>query len=121
MPSVHGSVNEAREPTVRVRLIGGVAGDVEIECVVDTGFIGALVLPREIVGRLALPVVGHEEFRMVGDARDSADVALAQVDWLGEVRRVDVIVKEGRLLGSTLLAGTRLTVDYAAGTVLIER
>jgi clan AA aspartic protease len=121
MPSVRGSVNEAQEPTVRMRLIGGVAGDIEVECVVDTGFIGALVLPREVVERLALPVIGHEEYRMVGDATDSADVVLAQVEWLGEIRRVDVIVKESYLLGSTMLTGTRLTVDYAAGTVLIER
>jgi len=121
MASTAGRVNEAPEPVVTVRLVGGLAGDLEVECVVDTGFTGALVLPRAVVEQLGRPVVTHEEFRMVGGARDSADIALAQVHWLGEVRRVDVIVKEAYLLGAALLAGTRLTVDYDAGTVLIER
>lgn len=121
MASIAGRVNEAPEPLVPVRLVGGPAGELEIECVVDTGFTGALVLPRAVVEQLGLPVVTHEEFRMVGGARDSADIALAQVHWLGEVRRVDVIVKEAYLIGAALLAGARLTVDYGGGTVLIER
>lgn len=121
MAFIEGRVNEAPEPLITLRLVGGVAGDVEVECVVDTGFTGSLVLPRAVVDQLGLPIVTHEEFRMVGGVRDSADIALAQVHWLGEVRRVDVIVKEAYLVGAALLAGTRLTVDYAAGTVLIER
>jgi len=121
MASIAGSVNEAPEPVVPVRLFGGPAGELEVECVVDTGFTVALVLPRSVVEQLGLPIVTHEEFRMVGGARDSADIALAQVHWLGEVRRVDVIVKEAYLVGAALLTGTRLTVDYGAGTVLIER
>jgi clan AA aspartic protease len=121
MAYIAGRVNEAPEPVVSVRLVGGPVGELEVECVVDTGFTGALVLPRTVVEQLGLPVITHEEFRMVGGARDSADIALAQVHWLGEVRRVDVIVKEAYLVGAALLAGARLTVDYGAGTVLIER
>ena len=121
MAFIEGRVDDVPEPVVTLQLVGGVAGDVEVECVVDTGFTGALVLPRVVVDRLALPIVTHEEFRMVGGVRDSADIALAQVHWLGEVRRVDVIVKEAYPVGAALLAGARLTVDYAAGTVLIEQ
>jgi clan AA aspartic protease len=121
MASIVGRINEAPEPVVTLRLVGGPSGEFEVECVVDTGFTGALVLPRAVIEQLSLPVVTHEEFSMVGGVRDSADVALAQVHWLGEIRRVDVIVKDAHLVGAALLAGTRLTVDYAAGTVLIER
>lgn len=121
MASTAGRVNDGPEPVVTVRLVGGPRGTVEVECVVDTGFTGALVLPRSVVEQLGLPVVTHEEIQLVGGVRDTADIALAQVHWLGEVRRVDVIVKEAYLVGAALLAGARLTVDYAAGTVLIER
>ena len=34
---------------------------------------------------------------------------------------VNIIVKEAYLLGAALLVGTRLTVDYDASTVLIEK
>jgi clan AA aspartic protease len=121
MAFIKGRVNDVPEPVVTLQLVGGVAGDIEVECVVDTGFTGALVLPRAVVDQLGLPIVTHEEFRMVGGMCDSADIALAQVHWLGEVRRVDVIVKEAYLVGAALLAGARLTVDYAVGTVLIEQ
>ena len=121
MAFIAGRVNDVSEPVIALQLVGGAAGDAEVECVVDTGFTGALVLPRAVVDQLGLPIVTHEEFRMVGGVRDSADIVLAQVHWLGEVRRVDVIVKEAYLVGAALLAGARLTVDYAAGTVLIEQ
>jgi predicted aspartyl protease len=68
MASTAGRVNEAPEPVVAVRLVGGPAGEMEVECVVDTGFTGALVLPRAVVEQLGLPVITHEEFRMVGGA-----------------------------------------------------
>ena len=57
MASTAGRVNEAPEPVVAVRLVGGLAGDLEVECVVDTGFTGALVLPRAVVERLGLSLV----------------------------------------------------------------
>jgi clan AA aspartic protease len=121
MPSVAGRVNEALEARVRISLIGGQAGTMEVECVVDTGFNGALVLPASIVSQLGLPIISHEVFSMVGNEESSADVVLGQVDWLGEVRRVDVIVREDQLIGTALLDGTRLIVDYIAYTVDIDR
>lgn len=117
MPSEAGNVTEALEARVRVRIIGGL----EVECTVDTGFTGALVLPSEVVLQLGLPVISHEIFAMVGDLEDSADVVLAQIEWLGEVRRVDVIVTDDYLIGTELLAGTRLTIDYVAGTIKIDK
>jgi predicted aspartyl protease len=122
MPSLVGSVNERLEPVVTVRLVGGPAGWTEVECVVDTGCIGpALVLPRDVIDSLGLVVTGHEQFDTVGGVPMSADVTIGQIEWLGEVRSVSVIITESYLLGSQLLAGTRLTVDYESRTVTIER
>ena len=122
MPSLAGSVNDRLEPVVTVRLVGGPSGWTEVECVVDTGFIdAALVLPRDVIESLGLVVHGHEEFDMVGGARTSADITAGQVEWLGEVRSVLIIVNESYLVGSHLLDGTRLTIDYGQHTVTIER
>lgn len=122
MPSLAGSVNDRLEPVVTVRLVGGPAGWTEVECVVDTGFIGAaLVLPQDVIDGLGLIINGHEQFDMVGGARTSADVTIGQVEWLGEVRSVIIIVSESYLVGSYLLEGTRLTIDYGGRTVTIER
>ena len=122
MPSLAGSVNDRLEPVVTVRLVGGPEGRTEVECVVDTGFIGAaLVLPHEVIDGLGLVITGHEQFDMVGGARTSADVTIGRVEWLGEVRSVLIIVSESYLVGSHLLEGTRLMIDYGGRTVTIER
>ena len=60
MPSVAGRVNDRLEPVVAVRLVGGPAGWAEVECVVDTAFIGAaLVLPQDVIDELGLVVTSH--------------------------------------------------------------
>lgn len=45
-----------------------------IECVVDTGFDGALMLPRAFVSQIQVAVIGELTFEMVGGAKMSAEV-----------------------------------------------
>lgn len=111
-----GRVTAAREAILRLRLTAGEA----VECLVDTGFTGALVLPQSLVARLSIPIVGREVFEMVGGRQFVADVALAEVEWLGTTRTVRVIVSEDTLLGTELLDGTKLVIDYVAHTVTIS-
>jgi clan AA aspartic protease len=111
-----GRVTAAREALLRLQLIAGEM----VECLVDTGFTGALMLPQSLVTRLGLPVVGREVFEMVGGQRFIASVALAEVEWLGTDRTVRVIVSEDTLLGTELLDGTRLVIDYLSHTMTIS-
>jgi len=111
-----GRVTAAREAILRLRLAAGEA----VECLVDTGFSGALVLPQSLVTRLGIPVAGQEVFEMVGGRQFVAGVALAEVEWLGATRTVRVIVSEDTLLGTELLDGTNLVIDYLAHTVTIS-
>lgn len=114
-----GRVTDRLEPLVKLRLTAGR----EVEWLVDTGFVGgALVLPPTIVDEIGLPIVGHEaDLGMVGGEKTSTDIALAQVEWLGEVRSVDVLVKDDMLIGTQLLEGAQLVVDYEARTLTINR
>jgi clan AA aspartic protease len=112
-----GEVTNSREARVRVRLASGAAA----ECVVDTGFDGALMLPRAFVERLQLPLVGRLIFHVVGGTRISTDMALAEVEWLGARRIFEVIVGESEdsLLGTEMLVGARLVIDYVEHTLII--
>lgn len=118
MLSIRGTVSDRAEAQIKLRLVAGM----EVECLVDTGFIGgALVLPQSVVDQLELPVIAHEEFKMVGNARGTADIAIAQIEWLGEMRWVDVIIQDDFIIGTTLLEGTELLINYAARTLIIKR
>lgn len=118
MASVTGRVNERAEALVAVRLMAGR----EVECLVDTGASCALVLPQALVDELGLPVVGYErDLRLAGGAQTRAPLALAQIEWLGEVRSVEVIVQEDYIVGTDLLEGARLVIDYRARALTISR
>ncbi len=117
MAYIAGRVNEHLEALVTVHFLAGR----EVECLLDTGFSGSLVLPASLVTQLGLPVFGHEtNLRTIGGRSMSADLALAQINWLGEVRSVVVIVEEEFLIGTQLLDDARLIVDYRARTLTIE-
>ncbi len=111
-----GRVTAAREALLRLRLSAGET----VECLVDTGFTGALVLPQSLVARLGLPIIGREVFEMVGERRLVDGVALSEVEWLGATKTVRVIVSEDTLLGTELLDGTRLVIDYVGHTLTIS-
>lgn len=117
MPRELGSVTVTREAHVRVGLVSGEA----VECLVDTGFNGQLMLPQEVIHRLQFPIVGHEDFETAGGHLLSADIALAEIDWLAQRRVVEVIVSEraDALIGTKLFDKTRLIIDYVAHTVTI--
>ena len=114
-----GRVNSYREALVLVRLGDGAT----IECVVDTGFDGGLMLPRAFVSQIQIPIIGELTFEMVGGAKMSAKIGLTDVKWLGELREVEVIVSEGddALVGTELLIGTTLIIDYQSSSLEISK
>lgn len=111
-----GRVNSSREALVLVRL-----GGETMECVVDTGFDGGLMLPGTLIESLQIPIIGELVFEMVGGARMTAEVGLGEIEWLGKLRTVELIGSKGNdaLIGTELLTSTTLNIDYIASTVRI--
>jgi len=62
-----GSVNARRKPWLRVRTPAGET----LDCLIDTGFDGALVLPRSEAIRLNLTVLGRVP--IIGVGREQGD------------------------------------------------
>lgn len=94
-----------------------------VECIIDTGFSGELMLPRTLVDQLQLVITGEQEFTVAGGGLLPAFTSLVEIEWLGGRHAAEVIVSEGTdmLLGTVLLAGTRLKIDYVKCTVEIEK
>lgn len=80
------------------------------------------MLPRAFVSQIQTPVIGKLTFEMVGGARMSAEIGLTDIEWLGELRKVEVIVSEGNdaLIGTELLIATTLLIDYTASILKIS-
>ena len=118
MATETGNVNETREPILTIRLPDGST----IDCVVDTGFSGGLMVPAETLATSGISVIGQQTFELVSGRLMVAALALMSIDWLGEQRWVWVIASEAKdaLIGAELLDPNRLVVDYAKNTVTLS-
>ena len=96
---------------------------IEIMVWIDTAFTGDLVLPRSTISQLALKRVSNVEARLADGSVSSYDVFKGWTMWFGESRKLEVIEGDASLplLGTRMLTGLRLTVDYASREVRIER
>ena len=111
-------VNEHLEPCLFIAFENGK----KVECLIDTGFSGALCLPRHLMEELALTKIFEEEIFGIGLHQEVVDVALASIVWLGHKTEIEVLINNGddRLLGSELLAGKVLNINYKKGTLSIK-
>ena len=80
------------------------------------------MLPRDEAMRLNLTILGRVSLIGVVRARQIADIAELESEWLSQTRAVEVIISDGddSLLGTELLDGSRLLVDYRAYTVTVS-
>ena len=117
MATESGRITSVREPILTIRL----ADDVTVECVVDTGFSGALMLPREIIERSSAPIIGKETFQLVSGRFIVASLALVEMDWLGQRQLVRGVISDGpdALIGTELLDRKRLVIDYIRDQVTL--
>lgn len=113
-----GSVNENLEPCILVKF----GNDIEVEFVVDTGFNGSLCIPRSLMKTLNLKKDLEEEVFGVGLHRQLLDISFAKLFWFNEQIIVNALINDGndRLLGSQLLDGKILNVNYQTKIITIN-
>ena len=118
--SLLGNVTGRREAIVSMVVYGQQTQE-RVEAVIDTGFDGHLLLPDSMIHRLALPQLGATVVTLGDGTSRLMRVYELAVQWLNERRLVEVLAGSADevLLGTALLAGHRLTIDYRSATVEI--
>lgn len=118
---ITGRVNALREAIVSATVIDPRSRR-EIDAVIDTGFSGSLTLPPSLIATLDLSF--RERGRAVlADGSDvSFDIHEAEIVWDERPRAIAVGVADTTsLLGTALLDGHKLTVEFVdGGEVFIE-
>ena len=115
-----GSVDDQLRALIRIPLRAAPSAPLqEIVAWVDTAFNGGLTLPRPVAAGLGLPPGVSADAVLADGSRVALESFVCYLDWFGSVYRTQAVATDGAfpLLGTQLLAGRRLTVDYAAGTV----
>jgi clan AA aspartic protease len=118
---IHGTVVDL-QARINVRLLTEGRSDIAVECVVDTGFEGALTLPPELVADLKLPYLTRISANLADDSSIKTKLHLATILWHGVEREVIVLAMGRRpLLGTALIEDYHLSVDFhEGGSVIID-
>jgi len=114
-----GRVNDDLQAFITIELNNGATFD----CLLDTGFDGALVLPKSFVQDNSIPIVGDETYTAAEGNVFTADIGVAEINWLDENLSIRVLVSEvgDALIGVEMLVDSILEIDYKNQTVKITK
>jgi len=91
----------------------------EIVVWIDTAFNGGLVIPRKQIAALGLVTQSSAEAVLADGHSVELETYACFIDWFEVTYETQIVANDGEypLLGTMLLAGRRLDVDYRAKTV----
>jgi clan AA aspartic protease len=108
-----------RQPQVKVIVRISGYPDLEVGCVINTGFEGALSLPVAAVAKLQLPYVASINTNLANDENTVTPVHRATVVWDGVELEVPVLAMGRRpQVGTLLLNNCNLNIDFSDGSIL---
>jgi len=110
------------EAWVEITIAGDRGESRTLAAVVDTGFTGWLTVPSSVMSELGLTPAGNAQNTMANGLEAESVFCEAAVLW--HENTVDVLVDimdNTPLIGTDLLSGSRLTIDWwDGGDVIIE-
>ena len=119
MAQEKGFVNENLEAVLNIELSNGST----IDCVLDTGFNGTLIVPREFTDRNAIIPFSRVQVDLVEDKTAEIDVASTEVKWFAGEISINILISETgeALLGTQMLVDSILEIDYKNRSVKITK
>jgi predicted aspartyl protease len=91
----------------------------EIVVWMDTAFTGGLAIPRKQIGELGLVKESSAEALLADGHSVELETYSCFLDWFSNSYETQIVASDGKypLLGTMLLDGHRLEIDYKARTV----
>lgn len=118
---IRGYFDDVGQPRIAVSIFGN-RGELTIDAVIDTGFDGSLCLPLSLAIPLGLELHGRINYELA-DGTIKRELTFEATIRLGEaMNQVEISLTESEdaLLGSELLDGYVLEIDYSNRTVEIR-
>lgn len=115
-----GHVDDSLRALLKIRVASEVAAARhEIVVWVDTAFNGGLVIPRDQISTIGLAKDSTIEAILADGNSTELETFTCCLDWFGSVYETQVVANDAEypLLGTMLLAGRKLEVDYKLQTV----
>jgi clan AA aspartic protease len=120
---VNGLVDEKLRALIRVPVSASKEGERhEIAVWIDTAFNGGLVIPKSRIEQLGLIQESAAEAVLANGQLVQLETYQCFLNWFGETYETQIVANDSEfpLLGTMLLDGRRLEVDYQSKTVEIN-
>ncbi len=120
---IRGRMSEDGESAIVPIAIADSSGRLwPVEAIIDTGFVGDIALPSNVIRHLGLIRTGRMDFVLAHGESARLDIYEGRLLWHDRLRDVVVTEADGvPLIGIRLLSGSRVTMDVSpGGEVLIE-
>jgi len=104
-------------------VVGGTRRKVKVRACIDTGFDGDVCIPIETALDLGLELIGAENVELADGSCNRELVFRGYALFLGRRRTVHILLTRSTdsLVGTGLLSGYRLSIDFAVGAVRLTR
>ena len=118
-----GKVDDSMRALIAVDVKSSLSDKVEqVEAWVDTAFDGHFVFSSGLSKELDLDTLVETEAILADGSKVVLQTYVCFIEWFGEKIAAQVVANEGRfpLLGTAMLAGRYLKIDYNANTVELD-
>jgi len=115
-----GFVDDKLRALVRIPVSASRGGErTEMVAWIDTAFNGGLVIPRKLIAELGLEKESSAEAILADGHSVELETFACFFDWFGQSYETQIVANDGAypLLGTMLLDGHRLIIDYESKTV----
>ena len=94
-----------------------------INCLLDTGFQGTLMLPKKFAEENLLEIIGQETFIAAERMQVQISSAVVEIKWFDDELELPIFVgtTDDALIGVEMLIDTILEIDYINSTVKITK
>ena len=117
---MNGFVDDRLRALLRVPVSASRDGErTDLVVWIDTAFNGGLAIPRQQVAKLGLGKQSSAEAILADGRTVELETFACYLDWFGNTYETQVAASDGEypMLGTVLLDGHRLEINYAAKTV----
>lgn len=115
----NGEINDNLQPIVSVKLTNGAT----VNCLLDTGFDGTIILPRDFVENNSMLMLGSDILIAAEQQEFEIETAIAEINWLGDEFQVRIYVSEHNeaIIGVEMLVECVVTIDFINSKVAIDK
>lgn len=120
---MNGFVDEELRALIDIDMSANVDGRTQpLQVWVDTAFNGGLVIPRQTIARLGLKQASSTDAILADGSFVEMETFSCVLHWFGKTYRTQVVANDGHypLLGTVLLAGRKLFIDYEQSTLTLN-